>query len=233
MKYIVMETKLGYAIVMDSKGRFSKVVNLDYEVGQELEHVLSFETENTRKRKTFTRTIALVAAICLCIFTYSGYTNFIATYGTVRLQINPDILIDINKKELVVDVTPLNEEGKALINNYDYRFQSLETVTCDLIDKAMQLGYLSEDGEVLVNASSEYDEWKTTTEYKLISTLTKHLGNDISVHTGDFEDKFDSNMHDANDNSEDALDDDSDDDHDDDSSNDHDDHDDHDDDLDD
>ena len=72
MKYIVMETKLGYAIVMDSKGRFSKVVNLDYEVGQELEDVLSFEMENTRKRRRiFIVTTFLIVVICLCITVWS------------------------------------------------------------------------------------------------------------------------------------------------------------------
>lgn len=221
MKYIVMETKLGYAIVMDSKGRFSKVVNLDYEVGQELDQVLSFEMKDTRKRKFFVRTIALAVAACLCIFTYGGYTNFIATYGTIRLQMNPDILIDVNRKNLVVDLTPLNEDGKALINNYNYRFQSLETVTCDFIDKAMQLGYLGEDGEVLINASSEHDDWNIATEHQLIGTLTKHLENDISVHTGDFENITDDNMQ-NDDNSNDNFDDDHDD-HDDDHNDDHDD----------
>lgn len=40
MEYLVMECGLSYAVVMDAEGRFLKVPNLGYTVGQRLDEVL-------------------------------------------------------------------------------------------------------------------------------------------------------------------------------------------------
>ena len=40
MEYLVMECHESYAVVLDSRGRFLKVANLRYEVGQELDAVV-------------------------------------------------------------------------------------------------------------------------------------------------------------------------------------------------
>lgn len=40
MEYLVMECGLSYAVVLDSEGRFLKVPNLGYEVGQTLNSVV-------------------------------------------------------------------------------------------------------------------------------------------------------------------------------------------------
>ena len=40
MKYIVMECRPSYAIVLDEEGRFLRTANLRYEVGQTVEHVV-------------------------------------------------------------------------------------------------------------------------------------------------------------------------------------------------
>ena len=34
MKYLVMECGLSYAVVLDQEGRFLKVANLNYQIGQ-------------------------------------------------------------------------------------------------------------------------------------------------------------------------------------------------------
>ena len=40
MKYMVMECHPGYAVVMDNAGRFLKVANMHYEIGQTVSSVL-------------------------------------------------------------------------------------------------------------------------------------------------------------------------------------------------
>ena len=41
MKYLVMECHPAYAVVLDEKGRFLKVANLNYEPGQTVSYALS------------------------------------------------------------------------------------------------------------------------------------------------------------------------------------------------
>lgn len=49
MEYLVMECGLSYAVVLDSEGRFLKVPNLGYEVGQTLNRVV-LQDEPPRSR---------------------------------------------------------------------------------------------------------------------------------------------------------------------------------------
>ncbi len=57
MRYLVMECGLSYAVVLDSKGRFYKVSNLGYEVGQTLEQVVlpNMSSGQVPLRKHFAR----------------------------------------------------------------------------------------------------------------------------------------------------------------------------------
>ena len=51
---------------------------------------------------------------------YFGYyrPNFTA-YGTVRMQINPDVEMTISKTEKVLDLEGLNEDGRNLVSDYE------------------------------------------------------------------------------------------------------------------
>ena len=79
MSYMVMECHRAYAIVLDSEGRFLKVANLGYSVGQKTDFVIeSGADENLDDtgaeagkpgsgRKNRALTFALAAAACLCL----------------------------------------------------------------------------------------------------------------------------------------------------------------------
>ena len=45
MSYLVMECRPVYAVVLDEQGRFVRVPNLGYEVGQRLDDVVMLEAE--------------------------------------------------------------------------------------------------------------------------------------------------------------------------------------------
>ena len=45
MSYLIMECAASYAVALDEEGRFVKVPNLGYEVGQRLDDVVMLEAE--------------------------------------------------------------------------------------------------------------------------------------------------------------------------------------------
>lgn len=55
MKYIVMEVRPSYAIVLDENGSFRKAANLHYEVGQTVTEIIEMKTlpETEKKRTKF------------------------------------------------------------------------------------------------------------------------------------------------------------------------------------
>lgn len=70
MKYIVMEVKRSYAVLLDEDGRFVTAANLRYEVGQIVENpVLMIDSGDNQKKKK--RLITGFAAV-LTLLTFSS-----------------------------------------------------------------------------------------------------------------------------------------------------------------
>lgn len=70
MKYIVMECNLGYAVVLDRDGRFLKVANMHYEVGQTVTDVIEMQaplTESASAKKKIKKWMYTLAAAAACL----------------------------------------------------------------------------------------------------------------------------------------------------------------------
>ena len=123
MKYLVMETHPAYAVVLDERGRFLKAANLHYQVGQTVEDVVELRLPPPRRRfrPAWGALGALALAACLCLG-FFGYwqPNFIP-YGTLRIQINPDVELSVSKTDRVLDLRALNADGEALLDGLDLR----------------------------------------------------------------------------------------------------------------
>ena len=92
MKYMVMECHPGYAVVMDHAGRFLKVANLHYEVGQTVTSVLemtdvnaSNDAKTIRLRKMWI-SVASIAA-CLCLVALGAWRLVLSPYGLSLIHI--------------------------------------------------------------------------------------------------------------------------------------------------
>ena len=53
MTYLVMECHYGYAIVLDTQGRYLKVANRNYLVGQQVTDVIPFEAPKKQMNTGF------------------------------------------------------------------------------------------------------------------------------------------------------------------------------------
>lgn len=184
MKYLVMECGLSYAVVLDSEGRFLKVANLGYEVGQTVDSVVEFAPPKPALR-VWKRIIPLAAAAaCALVVTVAGGL-LLTPYGTVRMQINPDVMMWVNRTSHVVRLEGLNEDGRQLIEGYSAFGKSMETVSDDLADRAIQQGYLKDGGSIALTVDSKHEEWKTATEEMLLLELEVHLDGSVQVTAGE------------------------------------------------
>ncbi len=181
MEYLVMECALSYAVVLDSEGRFLKVPNLGYEVGQVLEHVVIQELSPMQQtyRKRFTQWAAMAACLCLIVLGSFGFWQ--SPVGTVRMQINPDIQMSVNRFDRVIGINGLNEDGNELIKGYHSYGKSMKAVSDELADRAIKKGYLSDGGQITLTVESKRKNWKTATEEMLLLELDVHLDHRITV----------------------------------------------------
>jgi hypothetical protein len=196
MKYMVMECHPGYAVVMDNAGRFLKVANMHYEVGQTVTSVLKMKNAdalNNAKtihlRKMWV-SIASIAA-CLCLVALGGWRFLMSPYGSVRMQINPDVQMIVNRLDYVIGLDGLNNDGDDLIENYSYQWKKVDQVSDELADRAVEMGYLKENGTIRITVESEHEKWKTGTEERIIIELKNHMKDSIIITSDSSDDSFD------------------------------------------
>ena len=112
--------------------------------GQEI----TMTTTRTKEKNRWIGKLAPLAA-CLCLFVGAGFG--VAAYrvnhtvdATVSLDVNPSIEIQVNRKERVLDVVPLNEDGEVIIGTMDFSGSDLNVTVNALIGSMLQNGYLND-----------------------------------------------------------------------------------------
>lgn len=232
MEYLVMECHKSYAVVLDHQGRFKKVANLGYQVGQEVADVV--ELREPGSYGVLRWQPLLSAAACLCIVFLGVWQMALLSMGTVLIQINPQIRLSVNRMERVISAEALNADGAKVLFDYHAFGKTVEQVTQELSDRAADMGYLHDGGQVHLTVDSQNAQWKAQTETRL-ETVAVREARQVTViieHDDDCDDdRDDPDDHEDEDHDEDDRDDH--DDHEDDDHDDHDDEDDHDDDHDD
>ena len=190
MKYMVMECHLSYAVVLSRDGRFLKVANRHYEVGQTVTNVIEMQIPQSvpkektvvkeRERRRWVYAAVAVAAVFLLVFSFALQAG-LSTFASIYLSINPEVRIDVNRYDKVIALEGINTEGKKLVEEYKYNNKELNPVIDELVDRAIEMGYLHEGGRITLVLDSGSDEWIATHGVTLGSTLTEHVKEKLSV----------------------------------------------------
>lgn len=182
MNYIVMETNLSYAVVLDEKGRFKKVANLNYEVGQKINDVYEMKEikEEFYLSKKMFATLATLAAVFVFVFSLI-FDMPMTPYASIYFSINPEVRIDVNKNNEVINLKGMNDDGKDLILNYNYKDKNLDKVSDDLIDKAIDMGYLYDGRTISISFEGKDSEWIATTKNEYSKHINNYLQDKVSV----------------------------------------------------
>ncbi len=157
MKYLIMECHMAYAVVLDEDGRFLKAANMDYEVGQTVDTIMEIVepgaafSEADCQSDSFYDTVfeeavevqpavrrtsrlsrwlksALPAAAALCLLLSGGHYFIMSPYGTVRLSINPEVELSVNRLSEQADIIPLMVSERLVDVHKDYRGLTMEAI---------------------------------------------------------------------------------------------------------
>ena len=184
MSYLVMECHPGYAVLLDEDGRFLKAANLRYEVGQTVYDPVLMKETAERQRRTMRWISSGIAAIAACFLLFFGihyYQKYLQPYSSIYLTINPTVQMDLNRQGTVVRLTGINEDGKALLEGYDSKGKDKVTVADELIDRAIEMGFLSEGGQVSFSIDSPDDALFQEYGMELRTEVTEHLAGRITI----------------------------------------------------
>lgn len=184
MKYLVMECHPGYAVVLDEDGRFLKVTNQRYTVGQTVTDVVEMQIPPQapqKKRKPWLCSLAAMAACLLLFVLPSVFRTEELPYASVYLTINPEVRIDVDQIDTVVGLAGENADGEVLIDGYAYADKTLEQVCDELIDRAMEMGFLHPGGQISLTLDTDDDQWIVEHRQSLTDNLNRYLTDKISV----------------------------------------------------
>ena len=191
MKYLVMECRPAYAVVLGDDGTFLKVANMRYEVGQTVTDVILLNLPEVAEQpktnhKRWISSFAAIAA-CLALVITSIFFTGQMPYASVYMTINPEVRIDVSRSDVVVGVEGMNADGAELLEGYDHKKKDLDTVMDELVDRAIDMGYLHEGGKITLSLDGDA-EWIVSHETHLNQHLNDHLTDKITV-TIDIEQK--------------------------------------------
>lgn len=185
MKYLVMETHPAYAVMLDENGRFLKAANLRYQVGETVEEIVELKVSRPAKAAVWKPLSGLAAlAACLCLVFFGYYRPNFTAYGTLRIQINPDLEMTVSQTDRVLDLEGLNADGADLIEGYAYQGKDRETATEELVERAIEMGYLSDGDTVSITVDSSDSDWQAREEEQIRRQLEERYGERIVIQLG-------------------------------------------------
>lgn len=157
MNYLVMECHTSYAVLLDEDGRFVKSANLNYEIGQTVRNPVLMRDkplEKIKEKRNFpTKIMATVLAVAAIFAFFIGgnyYQNNFQPYSSIFMAINPEVEMVLNRNGQVLEVSGVNEDGIALLEGYKLPSEDKVEVANDLVDRAIEMGFLAEGGRVSI-----------------------------------------------------------------------------------
>lgn len=180
-----MEVHPAYVVVLDEEGRFLKAANLRYQVGDTVRDIVELRCPK-EKRPALWKPLSGVAglAACLCIVFFGYYQPNFVPYGALRIQINPDVELTLSRTDRVLELEGLNADGQILIEGYDYGGKDREDVTEELVERAVDMGYLSGGETVSITVSSADADWQAREEQAAREALEERYGETIVIQIG-------------------------------------------------
>ncbi len=180
MKYIVMECHRAFAVVLDEDGRFLKVANMHYEVGETVTEVIEMNVQPKKKQHRWVFSLTAAAACLLLVVSFFFQTGY-AAYASVYLTINPEIRIDVDREDVVLGLEAMNEDGTDFLSGYEYRNKKLDVVMDELVDRAIEMHYLREGGTVSLRLDAQDETWITSHKESMSTDLERHLTEKLTV----------------------------------------------------
>ena len=126
------------------------------EKGQEQIMKESVMNKRPEKLRRFASLAAVFLILLGSVIGVNAYQMNKAVSARVSLDVNPSVEIQVNKKERVLDVIALNEDGKTIIGDMNFSGSDIDVAVNALVGSMMRNGYLSDmANSILVTVSGK------------------------------------------------------------------------------
>ena len=114
--------------------------------------------QKRNKTAAFKRLTAIAAALMLCIGGFAGYGAYsnLAVDSVIALDVNPSIELEVNAKERVIAVNPLNEDAKTVVGDMELKGSDVDVAVNALIGSMLRSGYISDmANSILISVNND------------------------------------------------------------------------------
>ena len=92
--------------------------------------------------------------------------------------------LTLSRTDRVLELEGLNEDGQSLIAGYEYSGKDREDVTGELVERAIDMGYLSGGETVSITVTSADADWQAREEQAAREGLEERYGETIVIQIG-------------------------------------------------
>ena len=161
MKYLIMKVKRSYAIALAEDDTFYVVANRNYQVGEYVTNpiIMKEYVEKTQHSLfgLYKKGLALGLGLAMAFIMVFGYSSYLDTVvGSYVIHAESIVEIAVNRSGLVNGIIAKNEQGKKLIEGYNFKNKTKEVVMRELIERSKEFGYVNEHLDISVNSDSGY-----------------------------------------------------------------------------
>lgn len=135
--------------------------------------------ETKPHRRRIMHWAAAAAALVLVLVGVTGYGQYSARYGVaavVELDVNPSIVLKVNRLERVLEVNPLNSDATSMLEGMDLRNVDVKVAVNAIVGSMLRHGYLSElANSILVTVESNDPEKGTALQQRIAQEISSLL----------------------------------------------------------
>lgn len=146
MNAYILEINGRHAAALAEDGRFVRIRNQGYTVGQSV--LLTERNAEAKKRMRLTALASMAAGFALLLL--GGFTSYTAPAGLVSLDVNPSIEYTINCFDRVLAIDGVNDDGTEIVtamNLDELLYHPVDEAIEATIDQLRENGYLAEQTE--------------------------------------------------------------------------------------
>lgn len=176
MKGIIVDRKGRHAVLLTGDGSFIKIRNKAHFI---IGHEIEFQKPYLAGTGLAAKISSIAAVFLLALGLGCGVYSYTLPYSYVDLDINPSIELTANVFDIIIGTETFNEDGARLLKNHKVNFKKLDVGIEELVDSAIQQGYLKSRTEnaVLLTIISKDEKKKEKLEKYMDNAAKKALEN--------------------------------------------------------
>ncbi len=130
-------------------------------------------------KKIIGTAVAACVALVIGLFGYNYYSTNYAVASIVDIDVNPSVELTANSKDKVLDVTAVNEDGKAILGDMDLKGTDIEVAVNAVVGAMVKGGYFDgQENEILISVQNDDKKHAETLKNK----ISDNVGTSLEAH---------------------------------------------------